>query len=195
MAGGVAPSLGLHGQKHLLVAVHTGDVDGLGCPDTHAAARTHILAAAALAGRGGGSAAAVGAGAGDLEAAVLIAVQQNVGQVMLQNHFQKLVTGSGVRPSVLLGVGDNQATGNGGIPESAVVVGVAPAAILNPVDMVVIVNHLMQQRCGDLLDGTGQGSGSDVDFVGAADLGNPSVLPEGEVAVCLGGGLDGDGGS
>ena len=191
----MSPSLDLHGQKHLLVAVHTGDVDGLGCPDTHAAARTHILAAAALAGRGGGSAAAVGAGAGDLEAAVLVAIQQNVGQVVLQNHFQKLVAGSGVRPSVLFGVGDNQATGFGCIPELAVVVGVAPAAILNPVDMVVVVYHLMQQSGGDLLDGAGQGSGSDVDFVGAAELGDPSVLPEGEVAVCLGGGLDGDGGS
>ena len=191
----MSPSLGLHCQKHLLVAVHTGDVDGLGCPDTHAAAGTHILAAAALAGRGGGSCTVMGSRSGDLEAAVLVAVQQDVGQVVLQNHFQKLVAGSGVRPSVLLGVGDNQATGFGGIPELAVVVGVAPAAILNPVDMVVVVNHLMQQRCGDLLNGAGQGSGSDVDFVGAAKFGHPSVLPEGEVAVCLGGGLDGDGGS
>ena len=89
----------------------------------------------------------------------------------------------------------NQTMGFCCIPELAIVVGVAPAAILNAVNVVIIVHHLMQQCCGNLFDGTGQGSGSNVDLVGAADLGHPGVLSQGEVAVCLGGGLDGDGGS
>ena len=137
----------------------------------------------------------MGSRAGDVEAAVFVAVQQNVSQIILQDEFQKLVTGGGVRPSVFVGVGDNQATGFSGVPEAAVVVGVAPAAILNPLHMVVVVNHLVEQGGGYLFDGTGQGSSSDVDLVGSAQLGHPGIFPEGEVTVGLGGGLDGDGGS
>ena len=81
------------------------------------------------------------------------------------------------------------------IPEAAVVVGIATAAILNPPFIVVIMYHLMEQRCGNLFDGTGKGSGSDVDFVGAAQLRYPGIFPQGEVSVSLGGGLDSDGGS
>ena len=137
----------------------------------------------------------MGTRAGDVEAAVFVAVQQNVGQVILQDELQKLVTGGGVRPAVFVGVGDNQATGFGGVPETAVVVCAATGAVLYAVDEVVVVNHLVEQGGGNLFDGAGQGSGSDVDLMGSAQLGHPGIFPEGEVTVGLGGGLDGDGGS
>ena len=64
---------------------------------------------------------------------------------------------------------------------------------LNAVDIVVIVNHLMQQRCYHALDVPAQGSRTDVDFMGTAQFGNPCIFPKGKVAVCLWCGLDGDG--
>lgn len=75
----------------------------------------------------------------------------------------------------------------------AVVVGIAAAAILNAVDMVVIVNHFVQKGCGNLFNGSGERSGTDVDLVRAADLGDPSVFPQREVTVGFWRGLNSDG--
>ena len=133
--------------------------------------------------------------AADMEAAELVPIDKNVAQLVLQNHFQKLVARTGDRPTILVMVIDNQAMGEGCISELAVVVGVASAAILNTIHIIVVVNHLMQEGCGNLFDGAGQRSCSDVDFVSAADLGNPGVLSQREVSVSLWRGLDGDGGS
>ena len=88
---------------------------------------------------------------------------------------------------------DNQTMSQGCISELAVVVGVASAAILNALHIIVVVNHFVQQRGSNLFDGSGQCSGADVDFVRAADLGDPSVFPQREVTVGFRGGLDGDG--
>ena len=122
----------------------------------------------------------MGAGSSDPVAVELIPVDQDV-------------TGTGNRPSVLVVVLHDQAAGFGAVPELAVVVGAASGAILNAVDKVVVVNHLMQKRGANLLDRSRKGTGSDVNLVGAAQFGNPRVLPEGEMAVGLGRGLDGDG--
>ena len=135
----------------------------------------------------------MGASAGDLETAVLVAVQQNIGQVIVKTELKQFVTGGSVRPSIFVAMLYAQATLFRSSLEPLVVVGVAAAAILNAVDVVVVVNHLMQQRCYHALDVPAQSSCANVDFMGAAQFGNPGIFPEGEVAVCLGGGLDGDG--
>ena len=90
---------------------------------------------------------------------------------------------------------DNQTVGFRCRLKLAVVIGVASAAILNPVNVVPVVNHLMQKGGGNLLNGSGQRSRSDVDFVGAAQRGNPGVLPQREMTIGFWRGLDGDGGS
>ena len=82
-----------------------------------------------------------------------------------------------------------------GVPELTVVVGVTATAILNAIHMVVVVNHFVKKGCSNLFDGSGQCSGADVDLVRSAQLGNPGVFSQGEVAVGFGGRLDGDGGS
>ena len=53
----------------------------------------------------------------------------------------------------------------------------------------------MQKGGGNLFNGSGQRSRSDVDLMGAAQRGNPGVLPQGKVTVGFWRGLDGDGGS
>ena len=49
------------------------------------------------------------ASASDLEAAELVPVDEDVGQVVLQNHFQKFIAGSGDRPTVFVVVIHDQA--------------------------------------------------------------------------------------
>lgn len=58
-----------------------------------------------------------------------------------------------------------------------------------------VVDHLMQERGTDILDGTGQRACADVDLVGCSLLADPGIIPEGEMAICSGCALDCDGGS
>ena len=131
----------------------------------------------------------------DLETAELVPIDQDVGQVILQNLFQKLVARTGDRPTVFLVVIDDQAVSFGGIPELSIVVGVTSTAILNALHIIVVVNHLVQEGGCHFLNGSGESSCADVDFVGATDFRNPGVLSQGEVSVGFWRGLDGDGGS
>ena len=133
--------------------------------------------------------------ASDLEAAELIPIDKNVTQLVLQNHFQKFVARAGNRPTVLVMMTDNQTVGFSCVPELAVVVGVASAAILNALHMVVVVNHFMKKSRNHFLNGAGESTGSNVDFVCSSQLGNPGVFSQREVSVSLGSGLDRDGGS
>ena len=131
--------------------------------------------------------------AADSESGLLISVYQNVGQSIIQNKFKKLVTWFGVRPSILVAMGNDQTTLFGGFLESLVVVSVASTAILNAIDVVEIMNHFVEKRCHHIFDWSCERSCTDVDFVCAAQLGNPSVAIQGEVPIRLGGALDGDG--
>lgn len=97
-------------------------------------------------------------------------------------------------PAVFLAVLDNQPTRFRRFLEFAVVVGSVSAAILDTVDEVVIVDHFVKQRRGDLLNGSGERSSADVDLVGLAQLGDPGVFPQREVPISARRGLDGDGG-
>ena len=133
--------------------------------------------------------------ASDLETAELVPIDQNVSQIVLQNELQKFVTRRSDCPAILLMVIHNQAMGMSGVPELPIVVGIASAAVLNTLHIVVVVNHLVKKGGCHFLNGAGEGSCSDVDFVSTANLGNPGVLSQGEVTVGFWRGLDGDGGS
>ena len=133
------------------------------------------------------------AGAWDADAGELVAVDEDVGQVILEDELDQIVSGGGMRPSVFVAVGDDQTPALSSLLEAAIVIGAAPTAILNTVLVVVVVNHFVEQGGGNFLDGAGQGTGSDVDFMGAAQFGDPCVFPQGEVTVCSRSGLDGDG--
>ena len=85
----------LTNQKQLFIAVQTSHIHITGGSDAHAAARANILACAGLAGflaakRGR---TAVGSRAGNAEAPKLVAVNQNVGQLVFQNELQKGIAG------------------------------------------------------------------------------------------------------
>ena len=189
------PPLSPH-QKQRLIAIQTSDIYNPCRSDTQTTAGAGILATAALLGSHTHEArSTVGSCSSNLETTELIAIQENVCQVILQNHFEKLVAGAGDRPSILVMVIHNQAMGFGCVPELSVVVGVASAAILDPIHMVVIVNHFMQQCGGDFLNGSREGSSTNVDFMGSTQLGNPGVFSQGEMTIGFGGGLNGDGGS
>ena len=184
----------LSNQKQLFVAIQTSDIDSPCRSDAHATARASILATAGLFGSNTNEACStVGACARDLEACELVAIQQNISQVILQNHFQKLVAGACDRPAVLVVVVNDQTVGEGCIPELSVVVGVASGTILNAVNMVVIVYHFMQKGGCHFFDGSGKCACADVDFVGASHFGNPGIFSQGEMAIGFWGGLDGDG--
>ena len=182
-------------KHHLFCTVQTADVDVLGGPDRIAATGTDILPGGACTGcyrwRGG----SMCAGACDPVAAVFVAVDENVTQIIVQAELQEAVAGACDRPSVFVVVIHDQTVCFCAVPETAVVVSAATGTVLHTVDVIVIVHHLMQQRGADVFDRTGQGTGSDVDLMGGPLLADPGVIPEGEVAVGLRGGLDGDGGS
>ena len=175
-------------------AVKAADIDDARGADTNAAAGTDIFAGAAgLFGQSGKSRAAVGASAADLETAELIAVDQDIGQTVIKNEVKQLFAGFGGAPSVTLAVAHDQTVGFCCGLEALVVVGVAAAAILNAVGIVEVVAHLMKERGADILNGSGQRASADVDLMGLAVLGDPSIVPQGEVTVSLRRGLDRDG--
>ena len=81
------------------------------------------------------------------------------------------------------------------VPEALVVVGVAPAGILNAVQVAVVVDHFVDQGRYGVGNGPVQGLGTQVDFMGLEFLltVHPDLIHS-EVAVGLGAGLDGDNG-
>ena len=107
----------------------------------------------------------MGSGAGNPVTVELIPVYQDVAQIIVQTELQKAVTGRGMRPSVFVAMVNNQSAGFGCCLESLVVVGVAPAAVLNAADVIVVVYHLMQQRGAHFFDGARQCSRADIDFM------------------------------
>ena len=179
---------------HFFAAIQAADVDFLRGSDAHSAARAEIFAAAAsLRNCGPDGRSAVGPCPCNLKAAELIAVDQDVGQLVQQHEIKQGVARRCVAPAVFVAVLDRQAVSFGSLFEAAVVVGSAAAAILNAVFAVPVVDHLMKQRRGDFLNGTRQRASADVDLMRRADLADPSIFPQGEVTVGFRCGLNGDG--
>ena len=165
-------------KNHLLSTVQTADVDGFGSTDGIAATGAKVLACAGCSWRWRCRCSAVRASTGDSVTEELVTVYQNVAQIVIQTELQEAVAGTGDCPTVFIVVIDNQASHLGCCLEFAVVVGVAAAAILDALNVVVIVNHLMQQRGGHLFDRARQCSCADVDFMSRAQFGNPCVLSQ-----------------
>ena len=77
--------------------------------------------------------------------------------------------------------------------EALIVVGIASARVLDAIDMAVVMNHFVQERSADVLDGPCQCSCADVYLVAIPCNGYPSVIPCGEMPVGAGCGLNCDG--
>lgn len=129
---------------------------------------------------------------GDPVTAAFVPVDENVGQVIVQTELQETVTGTGDGPTVFIVVFHQKAMGLCAVTESPVVVCPASGTVLDAIYVIVVVHHFVQQCGGDLFDGTGQGSGTNIDFVESSPLRNPGVIPEGEMAVGLRCALDGN---
>ena len=82
-------------------------------------------------------------GACDSIAAILVAVDQNVTQIIVQAKLQETVTGACDCPSVLVVVAHDQTMGFCAVTETAVVVGTSSGAVLDAVYEAVIMYHLM----------------------------------------------------
>ena len=115
------------------------------------------------------------ASAANSEIGLLVSVYQNIGKLVFENKFKKLVARFGVRPSVFVAMGYDKSALFGGSSELAVVVSVTATAILNAVYVVEIVNHFVKKRCDYVLNRSCERSCSNVDFVSTAEFGNPSV--------------------
>ena len=118
------------------------------------------------------------AGSCDSVAAVFIAVDQDVTQVIIQAELQETVAEGCDRPSVFLVVVYDQAVILCAVTESAVVVCASSGAVLDSQEVIMVVHHLMQQCGTDFFDGTGKSTGTDVDFVGGTLLADPRVIPQ-----------------
>ena len=88
------------------------------------------------------------------KAHAVVSIYQNVGQIVGNHEVDKLFCRLCVRPSILVVVGDAQASCFCRFLEAFVVVGVAATAILNAVHVVVVVNHFMEQGGANLFDGS-----------------------------------------
>ena len=100
-SGGVAPSLWLFESAyskcnyHLYTTIKTTDIDRLCCPDGITTTGANIFACAARLPRYyNPGVTAMSSRAGNLEAAVLVAVQQNVGQIIVNAELQEGITGA-----------------------------------------------------------------------------------------------------
>lgn len=130
------------------------------------------------------------AGPCDSEAAVLVAVDENITQVIVQAELQEAVTGACDGPSILFVMIYDQTMSHSAVPESAVMVGASTGTVLDTLNVIMIVHHLMQQCGTDFFDGTSQGTGSNVDLMGGTFLADPGVIPEGEMPITFWSALD-----
>lgn len=172
--------------------IQAADVDGFGSPDGVAAAGADILPGGAGLAPGGWRGWSVRAGSCDLVAAVFVAVDENVGQIVVQAELQQMVAGACDRPAVFVMMFHKETMCDGAVPESSVVVCPSSAAILNAINVIVVMYHLMQQCGADVFNGSCQGSGAQINFVGRAVLADPGIISEREMPIGLGCGLDGD---
>ena len=105
------------------------------------------------------------AGACDSVAAVLVAVNENVTQIVVHAELQETITGACDCPSILFVMIYDQTMSHSAVPESAVVVSTATGAVLDAQNIIMVVHHLMQQCGTNLFDGTGQGTGTKINLM------------------------------
>ena len=95
------------------------------------------------------------AGDCDPNSGEFVPVNENVAQVIVQTELEQLVAGVGDRSSVFLVVFYDQAVCFCAVTEFPVVICTTTGAVMNAGDVVEIMNHLMEQRGANVLDGTG----------------------------------------
>lgn len=122
-----------------------------------------------------------------------VPIDENVGQVVVQNELQKLVCGSGMRSTVFRAVGQEQSARLRRALEPLIMIGIASGAILDTVDVIIVMHHFMQQRCTYTFNRSCKCPCSDIDFMGAPVLGNPSIIPQTEMSIGFWSALNGDG--
>jgi hypothetical protein len=91
------------------------------------------------------------ASAANSEIGLLVSVYQNIGKLVFENKFKKLVTRFGMRPSVFVAMGYDKSALFGGFSEPSVVIGISSATILNAVYVVEVVNHFVKKCCNYIL--------------------------------------------
>ena len=73
----------------------------------------------------------------------LVARNENVRQVILQDELNEVIARRGQRPAVFLVMLHDKAVTLGNLFEALVMVGVASACVFNAVDVTVVMDHLM----------------------------------------------------
>lgn len=146
---------------HFCHAVPAQDIDCLGGADGVAASGTGQLSSAGFLRGGSCGVSSVSAASGSG------VVLQSTGHLdvlpaLLEDVGEGVIGDGGDCPPIAGVMLDVQPVGLGGGFESLVVVGVTPAAILDPVLEVPEVCHLVQEGADDILDGALQRVGSDV---------------------------------
>ena len=111
-------------------------------------ARTHIFARTRCFRRYRAFCAVVSACADEVEAALFVSVDEDVGEPIVYYEVYELFTWRGSTPTIFITVGDKQPSRLASLFESSVVVRVASATILNASVVIVVVNHFVKE-CGD----------------------------------------------
>ena len=169
-------------------------MDHFRSPDRVSAARADILPAVGwLWSYRGHSSAAVSASTGDRDSVEVVPGNQDIGQSSFQNEVQQVIAGMGDSPAIFGVMLYNQAMGFSNGFEALVVVQVSSAGIFDSVDTAVIMHSLVKDRCTDLLNGTSDGSSTDVYFKAIACNGYPGVRSSREMSIGFGRTLDGNG--
>ena len=186
----------LPSQVERFIAIHARYSHNSGCSHTHTTTGADVLPCA------GGLACAwnvgctiVGSCSTNLETCVFIPVQENISQTILQDKLQETVRRGGSCPAIFLIMVNQKPMCFSRSLEMLVVVGSPSGTILHTLDVIVVVYHLMQKSGTHFLNGSCQGSSTNVDFMGSSQFGNPGVFSQGEVSISSWGGLNGDGGS
>ena len=169
-------------------------MDHFRCPDRVSAARADIFSAVGwLWSYRGHSSAAVSTSTEDRDSVEVVPGNQDVRQSVFQNEVQQIITGMGDSPAIFRVMIHNQAMGFCNGFEALVVIKIASAGILDSIDTAIIVAALMQKCCYDKLNGTSDGSSTDVYFKAIACNGYPGVRSGRKMSVGFGRTLDGDG--
>ena len=84
------------------------------------------------------------AGACNSVAAVLVAVDENVTQIIVQTELQETVTRACDGETILGMMIHNQTMRFSTVTESAVVVGSSTGTVLNTLDVIVVVHHFVK---------------------------------------------------
>ena len=125
----------------------------------------------------------------------LVAGDEDIAQIIFEHKGQQLIVWLSDGPAVFFVMAHRQAMALGNLLEAFVVVGIASARVLDSMDMAIVMNHLVEQRCADVFDWSCERTGSNVDFIAAAGDRNPCIVSHGEVPIRSRGGLNSDGGS